>query len=327
MSFNEIPPVETSEKYLDFAFAKANKIAEEMRSNVKDTPLYKSKKIEIAKIETIQEVLTTHFDRVVKSFPNFEGLSEFYEELLKTYVRIGDVRTALGSVAWGSQKVKDFSRENLKRLSGAQRSFDMNRIRRAYYGRISSVLKQLKKHLLLLDDTRRILKTFPTIKENIFTVTIAGFPNVGKSTLLSKITNAKPEIDSYAFTTKSLNLGYSKAGLMKIQYVDTPGTLNRFEKMNEIERQAHLAIKYVSNVICYVFDLTEDSADLKDQKKLLEALKDFKKPILCYLSKTDVVDKDIIKEFMKEFKGKKIPIYDDLEELEKEIQKFAKKMF
>ncbi|MGE0792714.1 MAG: GTPase [Candidatus Woesearchaeota archaeon] len=325
MSFQNIPPVETSDKFLDFAFSKANKTADMMRETVKDVPKYKSKKIEMAKIETVEEVLTKHFDRITTSFPNFENLTEFYETLLKTYLDIKELKTALGSVAWASTKVKQFSREYLKRMSGAQSSFDMNKLRRSYYGRISSVLKQIKKFLVFLENTRRILKTFPTIKTDIFTVAISGFPNVGKSTLLSKLTPAKPEIDTYAFTTKTLNLGYAKYDLFKIQYIDTPGTLDRKDKQNEIEMQANLAIKYVANMICYVFDLTETSATLKDQLKLLKKLKDFDKPIICYLSKTDLIAKDILENFEKEFENKKIPLCTSQKELEKTIISFVKK--
>ncbi len=323
MAFDEIPPVETSDKFLDFAFAKANKVAENLRDSIKDKPFYKSRKIEIAKLETVEKVLCKHFDRIIAKFPNFENLTEFYEELLRTYLDIKELKTALGSISWAKTKVRTFTREHVRKLSGAESPATMNVVRRSYYGRISSILKQIKKFLIYLEETRRILKSFPSIKDNIFTVAIAGFPNVGKSTLLSKLTPAKPEINSYAFTTKKLNLGYAKYDLFKIQYVDTPGTLAR-NKMNEIEMQADLAIKYVASMICYVFDLTESDYSLKEQMKLLKNLKDFDKPILCYLSKTDILDKKIIEDFKKEFSKKKIPLFEDKDELEKEIKKIAK---
>src|SRR3989338_4661337 len=90
----------------------------------------------------------------------------------------------------------------------------------------------------------KIMGNFPSIKENIFTVAIAGFPNVGKSTLLNKLTGAHAEIANYAFTTRSLNLGYMfEDGKRIVQVIDTPGTLNRHEKMNYIEIQAELAMQ------------------------------------------------------------------------------------
>lgn len=155
------------------------------------------------------------------------------------------------------------------------------------------------------------------------TVAIAGFPNVGKTTLLSKITSSTPEINSYAFTTKGLNLGYAKMKNLKIQFIDTPGTLNRLNKMNSIEKQAHLAMKYVTDIIIYIFDLTE-SYPLADQEKLFKRIKEYDLPEIIYLSKTDLLDKDTIGSFKK--KHPKTKIITDASNLQIEILKAIKKI-
>jgi nucleolar GTP-binding protein len=154
---------------------------------------------------------------------------------------------------------------------------------------------------------------FPVIKTDLFSVCIAGFPNVGKTTLLSKLTVSKPDIQAYAFTTKQLNLGYAEMQGQKIQFIDTPGTLARPEKMNNIEKQAYLAIKYVADLVLYIFDITEPYP-LEDQKKLLENLKEFRKPIILYLSKTDILEQDLINKFRQDFKT-----ITDISELKREI--------
>jgi nucleolar GTP-binding protein len=129
------------------------------------------------------------------------------------------------------------------------------------------------------------------VKTDTYTVCISGFPNVGKSTLLSKMTTASPEIGSYAFTTKSLNIGYFDARFEKVQVIDSPGTLARFEKMNNIERQAFLAIKYVADIVVFVFDLTEPYP-LEDQLRLYEGVVDAGKFVIVYFSKSDIISKD-----------------------------------
>ena len=143
------------------------------------------------------------------------------------------------------------------------------------------------------------LSSSPAVIKQMPTVCIAGFPNVGKSTLLGKITTSKPEIKNYAFTTKTLNMGYMSAGKEdNVQVIDTPGTLAREDKMNNIEKQAYLAIKYQADLIVYVFDPT-DTYPIEDQEALFELMKKYRKPIVVYLSKTDIATKQQIKRFDK----------------------------
>ncbi len=156
---------------------------------------------------------------------------------------------------------------------------------------------ELKKDLEFLEFARKTLKEFPVVK-NIFSVCITGFPNVGKTTLLAKLTLSKAEIAPYPFTTKRLNIGYFD----KIQVIDTPGTLNRFNKMNWIEQQAFLAMKYIADLIIYIFDLTEPYP-LNEQLKLLEKIKKLNKPIIIYLSKSDIIEKDLIENFTMQNSG------------------------
>ncbi|MBN1157548.1 50S ribosome-binding GTPase, partial [Candidatus Woesearchaeota archaeon] len=142
-------------------------------------------------------------------------------------------------------------------------------------------------------------------------------PNVGKTTLLFKLTGAKAEINSYPFTTKSINLGYFSNGEEKIQVIDTPGTLNRFDRMNSIEQQAHLALKYLADTIVYVFDLTGEYP-MEQQLKLYDSIKKFNKKVIIYFSKEDVVGKEKIKGFAADNKINE-RIITDAEEIMKEI--------
>ena len=142
------------------------------------------------------------------------------------------------------------------------------------------------------------MKDFPTIKTSLNTVALTGFPNVGKSTLLKKLTGAQPKVAAYAFTTKNLNLGYSVIGDQRIQFVDTPGTLNRYNKMNPVEKKAYLVMKYIADIIVFIFDLTE-TYPIDEQTKLFREIQAFDKPIIVYLSKTDILDGDVVGEFCK----------------------------
>jgi len=112
---------------------------------------------------------------------------------------------------------------------------------------------------------------------------------------------------------------------VKLQFIDTPGTLARFEKMNPIERQAILAMKYASEMIIYIYDLSE-TYSMADQDRLLELIEDIDKPIIIYLSKIDIVDKSRVDEFIKNFpKEHKVCLTD--KELFDEILKVEKNVY
>ena len=112
-------------------------------------------------------------------------------------------------------------------------------VRKEFIGRVSSVLKQIYPNMAFLGVARNKLKNMPTVKD-LPSVVIAGYPNVGKSTLLRTLTTAEPEVNSYPFTTKGLNIGYTEEG---VQIIDTPGVLDRpIYERNDIELHAVVAI-------------------------------------------------------------------------------------
>jgi len=306
MSF-EIPKVEKPSFYLDVAFKKARKKASEKRSSLKADRLKKSRLLEIVKIETVEKELNKKLSNIITSFPNFDNLTEFYTELVKTLIYYKELKKSLGAMNWAKNKITDFSKHYRTKIRKCNELLVIRRYGKEFYGRISSVMKQVSKNLSFLDEARKTMREFPTVKDGLFTVAIFGFPNIGKTTLLSKLTTSKPEIQPYAFTTKKLNIGYLQHSHRKIQFIDTPGSLNRLDKMNNIEKTAYLAVKYCAHTIVYIYDLTE-SYPLKDQKKLLKRLKEFDKPIIIYLSKTDIIDKEKTSAFKQSNKGAVVQI-------------------
>ena len=135
------------------------------------------------------------------------------------------------------------------------------------------------------------LRNLPDLKEEK-TFAIAGLPNVGKTSLLKAITGSAPEIQPYPFTTKGLMLGYTNFGFEEVQFVDTPGLLDRpSQKRNTIELQSIAVLKTISDFVIYVFDLSETCGfPLEKQKNLFEEVKKtFGKPIIAVANKTDVV--------------------------------------
>ncbi len=122
------------------------------------------------------------------------------------------------------------------------------------------------------------------------TIVIAGYPNVGKSSFVSKITGASPEIAPYPFTTKGVAIGHFMRDGMRYQVMDTPGLLDRpMSERNDIERQAITAIHYLDAVVMFMIDPSESCGyEIEAQKHLLAEIREnFKLPLLVVSNKAD----------------------------------------
>ncbi|NQV09492.1 GTP-binding protein [Candidatus Woesearchaeota archaeon] len=316
MNFQTLMKVEDSDFFIDLAFRNAKTTASMLK--LKGPELEKTRTKELKRIETIKQSINKSVGNIIRSFPNLEDLPEFYYELVKISLDYVKLKKSLGAVNWVVNKVNDFSIQYRSKIIKTQSASKMRELRGQYYGRVASALKQIKSEFAFLEYSRRIMKRFPTVKTSVPSVVVIGFPNVGKTTLLFKLTGSKPEINTYAFTTKTINVSYFTEGKEKIQVLDTPGSLNRFEKMNDIEKQADLALKHCSDLIVYVLDPTEEYS-LKDQKKLLLRVKKTGRPIITFLTKTDLVEKKIVKDYVSKFST-----LTDIDELKKQIVKKIK---
>ena len=78
--------------------------------------------------------------------------------------------------------------------------------------------------------------------------------------------------------------------LQKIQVLDVPGTLARADKMNLIELQAELVVRELADVIVFVADVSGTSGHLLPEQQALLRHLGIRKPVLLYLSKTDLVE-------------------------------------
>jgi nucleolar GTP-binding protein len=318
MSFQDIRRIEKAQHYLDTALSRASK---KRGKKVREVNLKVIKSREKDKIQVIKDNLCSKLAIIVKEFPSIDSLEEFYLELAKLTIDIDKTKQELSKIKGAGKTISDLSRQYTGKILKTNGEKELNMFKKQYLGRVSSVMGKIDKTLDYLNQIRKVFKQYPVIKTALYTVCISGFPNAGKSTLLGKITSSQPEVNSYAFTTKKMNLGYIEIEKEKIQVIDTPGTLARPEKMNNIERQAYLAIKYQADLIVYVFDLTEEYS-IELQNQLLELIKGFRKDIIFYLSKTDIIEKQKIEDFKKEFPEKLIT---DKEELKEKIIQIAEK--
>jgi len=272
--FRKIPQVNSSKEILDKAFRRTKKV------QITDRDAYYRKKKEIiSKTESFANTLTSTLEGYVKNFPSIDNLSEFYQEIIKIKIDIDKLKKSLGAIDWARKTCQMIYSKQSRFLRKSKEIDFLKEKQKEIYGRMSSVVNQIKKELDFLSNAQQLLRKMPDIHD-MPTVVIAGYPNVGKSSILKCISKAKPEVAIYPFTTKQIFVGHiekkEKYEKMRYQVIDTPGLFDRpVSKRNKIEQEAIAAIRYLADVIVFVIDPSETCGySLNQQMGLLNQIKE-----------------------------------------------------
>jgi GTPase len=144
-------------------------------------------------------------------------------------------------------------------------------------------------------------------------VGLIGFPNAGKSTLISRISAARPKIADYPFTTLIPNLGIVRYGEYKSFVVaDMPGLIEGAHTGKGLGIEFLRHIERTRVIVCLIESTTEN---IKEQyATLMHELKSFnasmaKKPQILAISKMDIADDESLARLKKVKFPKRIPVY------------------
>ena len=142
---------------------------------------------------------------------------------------------------------------------------------------------------------------------------LVGMPNAGKSTLLSMLSNAKPKIADYAFTTLEPNMGVMNYKSKHLVIADIPGLI---EGASEGKGLGVQFLKHVerTRVLVHLLSAGKTGEELwKDYKTIREEMKKFNKDLakkkeIVVLNKIDLIDEDRVNNVVTYFKKKKVAI-------------------
>ena len=128
-------------------------------------------------------------------------------------------------------------------------------------------------------------------------VGLVGFPNAGKSTFLSVVSNARPEIANYAFTTLTPNLGVAEIDGFNLLIADIPGLI---EGASEGKGLGDAFLRHVerTSVLLHLIDIYEENPD-EQYRIIREELKKYQpdlldRPEIVALTKAEGMDAEMI---------------------------------
>lgn len=142
-------------------------------------------------------------------------------------------------------------------------------------------------------------------------VGLVGLPNAGKSTLLSVISNARPKIADYPFTTLEPNLGVVRTQNKSIIVADIPGLIEGASKGKGLGDKF---LKHIERTKSIIQLISAESEDLWTDFRVIEqelnafSKKLAEKPKLLVLTKAELLDEKNLAKAVKTFKSKKLEI-------------------
>jgi GTP-binding protein len=144
-------------------------------------------------------------------------------------------------------------------------------------------------------------------------VGLIGFPNAGKSTLLSRLTSARPKIAAYPFTTLNPNLGISTWHGTRMVLADIPGLI---EGAHQGKGLGHDFLRHIerTRMMFHLVDIggfsgksAVECVQLVNEELRLYSAALIKKPMILILNKVDVAeDEKVLKALTKKYKKMKI---------------------
>ncbi|KDE03466.1 nucleolar GTP-binding protein 1, variant [Microbotryum lychnidis-dioicae p1A1 Lamole] len=285
-----IAPVPTAQEFLDVILSKTQrKTPTVIRSGFKITRI---RSFYMRKVKFTQQSFEERLDQILSEFPIMENLHPFLSSLLNVLYDKNHYKLALGQLNTARHLIVSVGKDYCRLLKFGDSLFRCKQLKKAALGRMATIMRRQKDPLAYLEQVRQHMSRLPSIDPTTRTLLVCGYPNVGKSSFVNKITRADVDVQPYAFTTKSLFVGHMDYKYLRWQVIDTPGVLDHpLEEMNTIEMQSITALAHLRSCVMYFMDLSEQCGyTVEAQCQLYQSIKPLftNKPTFIVVNKIDV---------------------------------------
>lgn len=244
------------------------------------------------KVKYTQQNFHEKLSTIIDEFPRLDDIHPFYGDLLHVLYNKDHYKLALGQINTARNLIGKISKDYVKLLKYGDSLYRCKTLKVAALGRMCTVIKRVGPSLAYLEQIRQHMARLPSIDPNTRTILICGYPNVGKSSFINKITRADVDVQPYAFTTKSLFVGHTDYKYLRYQVIDTPGILDRpFEDRNIIEMCSITALAHLRAAVLFFLDISGSCGySIAQQAALFHSIKSLfmNKPLVIVCNKTDL---------------------------------------
>ncbi|XP_049737613.1 GTP-binding protein 4 isoform X1 [Elephas maximus indicus] len=289
-NFKKIMVVPSAKDFIDLTLSKTQRKTPTVIH--KHYQIHRIRHFYMRKVKFTQQNYHDRLSQILTDFPKLDDIHPFYADLMNILYDKDHYKLALGQINIAKNLVDNVAKDYVRLMKYGDSLYRCKQLKRAALGRMCTIIKRQKQSLEYLEQVRQHLSRLPTIDPNTRTLLLCGYPNVGKSSFINKVTRADVDVQPYAFTTKSLFVGHMDYKYLRWQVVDTPGILDHpLEDRNTIEMQAITALAHLRAAVLYVMDLSEQCGHgLKEQLELFQNIRPLflNKPLIVVANKCDV---------------------------------------
>lgn len=197
-------------------------------------------------------------------------LTDFDRSLIDGAFGGGSLDRSLLRLRRAEERIRRLERDAEREVRRAPGAEALGEVVRVFYGRLASFVREVDPDIDRLRAIAAFRSERPHLEPSLPTLVVAGFPNVGKSSLVARLSSARPKVAEYPFTTLSIAVGHADLGFDRLQVVDTPGVLGRTGRANPAEREAETTVRRAATVVLFVLDPSgQAGVSLEEQEALL----------------------------------------------------------
>uniref|UniRef100_A0A3Q2QMX4 Nucleolar GTP-binding protein 1 n=1 Tax=Fundulus heteroclitus TaxID=8078 RepID=A0A3Q2QMX4_FUNHE len=289
-NFKKIMVVPTAKEFIDITLSKTQRKTPTVIH--KHYQIHRIRHFYMRKVKFTQQNYHDRLTQILTDFPKLDDIHPFYADLMNVLYDKDHYKLALGQINIARNLIDNVAKDYVRLMKYGDSMYRCKQLKRAALGRMCTILKRQKSSLEYLEQVRQHLSRLPSIDPNTRTLLLCGYPNVGKSSFINKVTRADVDVQPYAFTTKSLFVGHMDYRYLRWQVVDTPGILDHpLEERNTIEMQAITALAHLRAAVLYVMDPSEQCGHtLQEQLELFNNIRPLfaNKPLIVVANKCDV---------------------------------------
>jgi len=202
-NFKKIIVVPTATEFVDIILSKTQRKTPTVIH--KQYAIGRIRQFYMRKVKFAQQCFHDKLDQILTDFPKLDDIHPFYCDLMNVLYDKDHYKLALGQINTARHLIDNVAKDYTRLMKYGDSMYRCKQMKKAALGRMCTIMKRQAQSLQYLEQVRQHLARLPSIDPNTRTLIVCGFPNVGKSSFMNKVTRADVDVQPYAFTTKSFS--------------------------------------------------------------------------------------------------------------------------